>query len=242
MEARPAAEHHPPGQDQRGYADRCGQIPPAQPKLQGRLVDPPDEQLEPVGEQPLEPAPHPGGTPLFQVGQVGRQDAERFDQREEQARNHDQRDEAEHLSHHAGHEQQRREGRDGRQHREDDRLGDLLCALDRPAKPFAMFFLMPEDVLADDDGIVDHDAQHRDERKQRHHVDGDVEGWHQRERAEERDRDPETDPEREAQVEKEGERDKDQHEPGRAGAQHQRQPVAQHLRRVLPDRQRKTVG
>ena len=63
-----------------------------------------------------------------------------------------------------------------------------------------------------------------------------------RDRAEERDRDPETDPKREAQVEKEGERDKDQHEPGRAGAQHQRQPVAQHLRRVLPDRQRYTVG
>ena len=42
--------------------------------------------------------------------------------------------------------------------------------------------------------------------------------------------------------EKEGERDEHQQEPGGAGAQHQRQPGAQHLRRVPTDRQRDTVG
>ena len=242
VEARPAAEHHPAGQDQRRHTDGGGQIPPPQPELQARLVDLSDEQLEPVGEQTLEPPPHTGGASPLQVGQVGRQDPERLDEGKEQARDHDQRNDAEDLPHHARHEQQRHEGGDGRQHREDDRLGDLLRALDRPAEPVAMLLLMPEDVLADDDGVVDDDAEHRDKREQRHDVDGDVETRHQGDRAEERDWDPETDPEREAQIEKEGERDEDQREPGRAGAQHQRQPGAQHLCRVLPDRQRDTGG
>ena len=41
-----------------------------------------------------------------------------------------------------------------------------------------MVFLMPEDVFAHNDGVVDHDTEHGDEREQGHDVDGDVETRH----------------------------------------------------------------
>ena len=53
-----------------------------------------------------------------------------------------------------------------------------------PRRPLAVFLLlMPVDVLADDDGVVDHDAEHQDEAEQRQHVDRDVEAQQQRDGA-----------------------------------------------------------
>ena len=72
---------------------------------------------------------------------------------------------------------------------------DLVRPLDGPAHPVAVLLLVPVDVLAHDDGVVDHDAEHQDEAEQRQHVDGDVEAQQQREGVEERDRDAEAHPE-----------------------------------------------
>ena len=58
----------------------------------------------------------------------------------------------------------------------DDRDRDFLSALDRPREPLAMPLLMRENVLTDHDRIIDHDAQHQNERKQGHEVDRYVPG------------------------------------------------------------------
>ena len=105
-----------------------------------------------------------------------------------------------------------------------------------------MPFLVAMDVLADDDGVVDHDAEHQDEGEARDHVDAQVQARHQGEGAEKADRDPEADPEGEAHVEKQRQHDEDEHEPGGAVGEHDRQPVGQHLRLVLPDRQGDALG
>ena len=79
------------------------------------------------------------------------------------------------LPQHPGHEQQRTERGHRRQDRERHRLRDLVRTFDGPAHPVAVFLLVPVDVLAHDDRVVDHDAQHQDEAEQRQHVDRDVE-------------------------------------------------------------------
>ena len=242
VEVRPAAEHHPAGQDQGRDADRGRDVAPAERGLEDRRVGPADEQFQPLGEDLLEPAPGAGPAAPGNVGQMGRQDAERFDQREEQAGNHDERDDPEDLAHHSGHEHQRHERRHRRQDGEGHRLRDLPRAFDGPAQALAVVFLVAVDVLADDDGVVDDDPEHQDEREQRDDVDRHFEARHQRDRPEERDRDPEADPEGEAQFQKERQHDEHEQEPGGAVAEHERQPGAQHFRLVLPDRHRDAVG
>ena len=92
-----------------------------------------------------------------------RQDAERFQQGEEQAGKDDERNDPEHLSVDARYEQQRQERRRRRQDRVDHRPGDLLGPLDGAAQTVCMPLLVPVDVLADDDGVVDDDPEHQDE-------------------------------------------------------------------------------
>ena len=140
---------------------------------------------------------------------MGGQDAEGFDQREDQARNDHEGDVAEGRSHHARHEQQGQERRHRRQDREDDRLGDLSRADDRPAHAVPALVLASMDVLAHDDGVVDHDPEHHDEGEQRRDADRNVERRQQRERAEERDRYAQRDPQGEAPPDDEGQRGED---------------------------------
>ena len=173
---------------------------------------------------------------------MGGQDAQRFDQREEQTGNDDEGNDPEDLPHHAGHEHQGHERRHRRQDREYHRLRDLSRALDGAAHAVPVLLLVPVDVLADDDRVVDHDAEHEDEREQGDDVGRDVEPRHQGDRPEERERDPEADPEGEAQLEKERQHDEDEREPGGAVAEHEGQPIAEDLRLVLPDRQQDAFG
>ena len=157
LEVDPAAEHHPAGQNQRRETDRRRDVPPLQRGFQNRRVHPLDDRLQSAGEEPLEAAPPAGLSAPGDVRQVSRQDAERLDEGEEQARNHDERNYPEELADHARHQHQRHERGHRGQNREGDRLRDLSRALDGAAQSFSVLLLMAADVLADDDGVVDHD-------------------------------------------------------------------------------------
>ena len=98
------------------------------------------------------------------------------------------------------------------------------------------------DVLADDDGVVDHDAQYQDEGEQRDDVHRHVEPGHQRDGAEERNGNAEADPEREPQLQKQGEHQEHQHEPAQPVPEHGREPGLEYRRLVLPDREQDARG
>ena len=168
---------------------------------------------------------------------MGGQDTERFEEREEQAGNDDERNDPEELPQLARDEQQRQERRHRRQDREDDRLTDLPCPLHGAAQTVPLLFLMTVDVLADDDGVVDDDPEHQQEREAGHHVDRYVQPRQQRDGSEKRDRYSEADPQSEANLKEKRQQDEHKSEPRRAVAQHERQPVVDGPRLVLPDSQ-----
>ena len=84
--------------------------------------------FRPAANRRLEAARHGPRRTRFGMRQVCRQDVQRLDQREQQARDDDERYHPEDLAHHARHEQQRAERGHRRQHREGHRLRNLVGA------------------------------------------------------------------------------------------------------------------
>ncbi len=174
--------------------------------------------------------------------QVGGQNPQRFEQREKQAGDDDERNDPEHLPREAGHEQQRQKRHHRRQDREDDGPANLSHPLHRAAQTVPCFSLMTVDVLADDDGVVDDDPEHQEEGEAGDHVHRHAQPRHQGDGPEERDRDAETDPEGEPNLEKQRQHDENENQPRGAVAQHDRQPIVDRQRLILPDGQRDAVG
>ena len=134
-EAGPSRRHEADGHDHDADADRGGQVAPAERGVEHGAVDALHEALQAVREPGLEAAPRPPAGAPRDVREVRRQDVQRLEQREQQARDDDERNDPQHLAHHAGHEQQRAEGGHRRQDREGDRPGDLAGASMAPRRP-----------------------------------------------------------------------------------------------------------
>ena len=106
-EAGPATQRDARGQNQTGESDRAGDVAPAESGIRDRFLALPNDVPEPSGEAPLEPAP-PAGPSRAGMRQIGGQDGERLDQREEQAGDDHQRHEPEDLPEYARCEHQAR--------------------------------------------------------------------------------------------------------------------------------------
>ena len=90
----------------------------------------------------------------------------------------------------AAHERDRQEHGHERERRREDGEADLLRRVDRRLERLDLLLLdEPEDVLEDDDGVVDDDADREREREQRDGVEREAHRAHERERADDRDRD-----------------------------------------------------
>ena len=101
---------------------------------------------------------------------------------------------------------------------------------------------MPVDVLAQDDRVVDDQAQRHDECEERHHVDRHADPDQYQESAEKRDRDAGGNPHGEARSQEQGEHQQDQHQALTPVAQQQVASALELPRLVEPDRDVDALG
>ncbi len=107
----------------------------------------------------------------------------RLNQRKQQGRDHDHRYRLEEFALKAGQVQQREERDGGRQYSKGHGHTNQLCPTDRRRHPLIgilrlFFLILTEYGLTDDDGVIDHNAQHQDETKQGNQVDRGVQPRH----------------------------------------------------------------
>ena len=206
-----------------------------------------DEPVEPgvdaapyCGEETVE---GPGRRPVRsrQVGQVVRQHKRRFDQGEQQHGDDDDRQRLPDVSVASRQEEQRHEGGHRREHGERERQGDSPGAANRrhDAGRSALAFLV--DVLGDDDGVVDHDADGQDEREQGDRVDREVERQHDGQRSDARHAEAHGDPQGEPDLQEEAERDQHQQQAERPVLEEDVGPLLVRLGVVVPDGDAHTV-
>ncbi|GBE29777.1 hypothetical protein BMS3Bbin04_00800 [bacterium BMS3Bbin04] len=102
---------------------------------------------------------------------MGREDEERFHQRQNEHRDHDYRDHAHHFAEETAYEQQWRERRDSCQAGEDDCFSHLPRTVHRShVESFSEFPPVYIDILPDNDSIINHDSENYQEREEAHHV------------------------------------------------------------------------
>jgi hypothetical protein len=111
-----------------------------------------------------------------------------------------------------------------------------------PSKAALGSLAVLEHVLTHDDGVVDDDAEHQQEREQRDQVDGDVEHRHQHHGAHERDRDAEPDPQGEPELQEQRQQQHHEHEALGCIREQQVDAAAQDHRLVAPGAHRDTLG
>ncbi len=103
-----------------------------------------------------------------------RQDKQGFHQGTGQNQNDHNRDIAHNFAHGAAGHRQGPKSHHGCQDRKYHRTSHLQCAFHRCLKGTIALLLLAVDVLADNDGVIHHDAQHHDKGEQRYHVDGNI--------------------------------------------------------------------
>ena len=213
MEPHPAAQHQPGRHQEDRDCERSRRVAPAHAE--------PDHPLERTGTEPVEAGietPHHevalAAMALQRFPQMARQHQETLDQAGENDRHHHQRDGADDLSDDAADDDQREERGDrrqrGRHHRRQHAERTRFRGLARAQPGLAL----RRRVLADDDRVVDDEAERHDQREQGEHVDALAERQHGRQRGHERGRDPGRHPERGAAVEKHEQHQHHQSQPG----------------------------
>ena len=109
--------------------------------------------------------------PSRPVPEVGREDQERLDQREEHRNDHHDRNRLRELAGSSGHVEHRREGEAGRDDREGNRKQDLSGPVDRGLlRRLLELGPVAIDVLRNDDRVVDQDPEHENEAEARQEV------------------------------------------------------------------------
>ena len=166
-----------------------------------------------------------------------RQDEQGLDQREGQRRDHDERDLLGELNFRTGQQHPGREHHDGGDDREDHRLGDhLRTDNSRRQSAFAAFHPVVN-ILPHHNGIVDHDADHKQEGEQRQHVQGDAHHRQQQESAAKGDENADRDPEGDGRTQEEEQDDQNQSATNQGGVQDRVHPALIELGIVPPQRQ-----
>ena len=176
------------------------------------------------------------------MGQVVRENEQRFHQRDHEHRDHHEWNPATEFSLRAGRVQQRGEGRDRRENRKDDGGADAARAADGGREPPVSPRSLREDALSNDDRVVHDDAQRKNERHQREHVDRDAQEPHHEERAHERDRQTHGHPHGESNLQEERQRREDEREPDQGVLRHEAETAADFLRIILPQFHRDAFG
>ena len=145
------------------------------------------------------------------MGQVGRQYEERLDQRDQQHEDHDVGNDPQQLQGARREEQERDEGDDGGQNAHAYGPGHPSRTQNRGIQGVPAPLALGGDVLTDHHRIVHDDADQHEQGENRQHVQGQVRGPEEQQRADERNGDAEGDPEGDAQVEHDHEADEHQH-------------------------------
>ena len=204
---------------------------------------PADGRHQPVVAKALHRRAHPRladverpAAPRPAVGKMRRQNEEHLHQRHRQHGDHHHRHHAEYLPEGAGDEQQRRERRHRREHADGHRRPHSQATGDGALDAGEAAFLLGDDVLAHHHGVVHHDAEHDDEREQRHHVEVDVEEVEEQKRAQKRNRHAHRHPHGQAQIQHHHQEQEHQRKAKGPVAQQQAQAALQRLGAVVPHR------
>ena len=208
-----------------------------QPPIQGSLHEPRDAAVD-RRLQAEAGALHGMGGRLpgtGQVGQVARQDQQRFDQRDQQHAGQDDRHRAHQVTERARNEEQRGEGRHRREDREDQGPRDPPHAPDRGSRTRRTACALPVDALGHHDGVVDDDAGREEEREDRHRVQRRAGGQHHGQGADPGHDHPQGDPERESERQEQRQREKNQQQPQGTVLEQHLEPFPVGLRIVVPD-------
>ena len=172
------------------------------------------------------------------AAQVGRQHQKTLDQRCDQHARHDDRQRQHDVAHRTADQHQRNECRKRRQRRRQHRDKHAFCAFDGGIDRRMSRFIQRHCVLADDDRIVDDDADRHDERNQRDDADAVTEDAIQHRKPEQKTR-RHTDryPQRDASIQKHQHRDNDEQQPGPRIVRNHLQLRAEQFPDVVVDRQ-----
>ena len=166
--------------------------------------------------------------------QVGRQHQFGFQQREGKTQDHHCTDRDGEAGGKSRDQQQGHKRHNGGQHTEGHRCCHLERAGNHTVETAAILLHVRVGALADDDGVVHHDAEHHDETEQTQHVEIDTHQRHHREGTEKRYRNAPHDPERQADIEEQRENDEHQQSALHHIGGHQIETVAQCIGRVIP--------
>ena len=147
------------------------------------------------------------------------QDQEALDQAGHEDRHHHQRNGAQDLADDARDDRHRHKGGDGGERGGGHRCQHAPGTALRRRQAAGTAQAARHRVLADDNGVVDDDADHHDQREQADHVDRLAGGQHHRQRRHHRHRDAHRHPQRDAAVEEQEKRADDQHQAAEAVAQ-----------------------
>lgn len=146
------------------------------------------------------------------VGKVGRKDEDRFNEADKEGDDDDGRDHVDELAREAADDEQRGKGHHGGGDGSKDRRNDFDGAVDGGLDGGFALFEMGIDVFGDHDGVVDKDADDKDQTKEADGVDGEAAKEHDDHTAEHGDRESSGDPKGKAEVhqKRECEENKDQ--------------------------------
>ena len=137
---------------------------------------------------------------VFSIGQVSGQDELRLDDAEYQADDDDVADHREETGHATGGEYQWQKRRHRGQHAKDDGNGNFPGPVDGGLYGRLTHLFVGVDAFADDDGVVDENAEHQNERHDGHRGYGDVGVRKDGQRTEQRDRNARSDPHRQSKA------------------------------------------
>jgi len=174
------------------------------------------------------------------VGQVGGQNPLGFNQREHQAEHHNPATGLGPGGEHAFHQQRRGKGHDSGEHAEGRRCCHPVGAVYHAANAVPVLLLFRVSALANDNRIVDHNAQHQDEAEDADHVQAgvDVGCVDQRHGAQEAHRYAQHHPEGEFDLQKQGQDDEDEQRTHGEVTHHHAQPALEIVGGVRPHGQR----
>ena len=243
------AAHKADGEEEQAKGDRQDAEPVVEGDIKRRSIDCLHEPLQVPVARPLGPRhrrheefqgrekePEDREHETLVVRKVTGEDEERLAERHQQRRDEGKRHHGDELPHHPRHETEREERDHGREHARDHTRDHLDCAVDGgPLRPLP-HPPVSVDVVADDDRIVDNDADRHQEGEHREHVERLVGEIHKHPGPEHRERDPGGDPEGSLEIEEQCEHDEHDQQPLETIGDEHLEPVANVDRLVGPHR------
>ena len=164
-----------------------------------------------------------------------RQHQQRFDERNQEHRDHHHRNGARELPLRAGRGQQCGKRRRRGEHREEHRRADPPGPVNGRSGPLAPALPFGKDAFAHDDRVIHDDSQRQHQRHQREHVHRDAQQLHEQEGPDERHGEPHRHPQSQPQLQEQRQRDQHERQPQQRVLDHQAKASRDLDRVVLPD-------